>query len=64
MVRELFGVNFILITHLVVVMMMIWVPLSKMQRHGHGKYDDLGLEMTKGKVILSHVCWANMIIWL
>jgi hypothetical protein len=51
MVRELFGVNFILITHLVVVMM-IWVPLSKMQRHGHGKYDHLALEMTKGKVIL------------
>jgi hypothetical protein len=52
MVRELFGVNFIvLVTHLVVVMM-IWVPLSRMQRHGHGNYDHLALEMTKGKVIL------------
>jgi len=51
-VRELFGVNFIvLVTHLVVAMM-IWVPLSQMQRHGHGKYDHLALEMTKGKVIL------------
>jgi hypothetical protein len=53
MVRELFGVNFIvLVTHLVVVMMMIWVPLSQMQRHGHGNYDHLALEMTKGKVML------------